>query len=77
MSTTPTPSPAPPTSKVGNILMIIDMGLKGLAMVPGVGAIPGLADIFLHIIQGGMAAYQAETGMPLDLTKIPQEDLVP
>jgi hypothetical protein len=57
--------------------MIIDMGLKGLAMVPGVGAIPGLADIFLHIIQGGMAAYQAETGLPLDLTKIPQETLVP
>ena len=60
-------------SKVATILAIIDAALKGLAAVPVVGGAAQLADIFVSIIKNGMAAYQAETGQPLDLTKIPLE----
>lgn len=75
MSTTPTPTPAP--SKVQSILTIIDAALQGLSLLPVVGAPAGLADVFLNILRGGLDAYQAETGQPLDLTKIPMEALVP
>lgn len=71
MSTSPTPAPTP--SKVATILAIIDAALKGLSAVPIVGGPAALADIFVSIVQNGMAAYQAETGQPLDLSKIPLE----
>ena len=77
MSTTPTPSPAPAGSKLSNILLIIDAALKGLSLVPGVGAPAGLADVFLNILRGGLSAYQAEAGQPLDLTKLQVEDQLP
>jgi hypothetical protein len=76
MNTTPTPSPAPPASKLSNILLIIDAALKGLALVPGVGAPAGLADVFLNILRGGLAAYQAEAGQPLDLSKLLPESQI-
>lgn len=75
MSTTPVPTPAP--SKLDNILALIDAALRGLALVPIVGAPAGLADVFLNILRGGLSLYQQETGQPLDLTKIPQEEPVP
>ena len=75
MSTTPTPQPTP--SKLSTILAIIDAALKGLSVVPIVGGPAALADIFVSIIQNGMAAYEAEAGQPLDLTKIPLETPVP
>lgn len=70
MSTTPVPTP----SKVQNILAIIDAALKGLTLIPVVGTVAGLGDIFLNILRGGLNAYQAEVGAPLDLSKIPYED---
>ena len=69
-------APAPPT-KLQNILQIINAALQGLQLVPVVGPFAGLANIFLGILQNGLATYQAETGQPLDLTKIPQEALLP
>ena len=74
MATTPiTPSP----DKLSGILAIIDAALKGLALFPVVGAPAGLADVFLNILRGGLSAYEAEAGQPLDLTKIPLESLIP
>jgi hypothetical protein len=61
------------TPKVLTILGIIDAALKGLSQLPVVGAPTGIADIFVNILRGGLAAYQAETGLPLDLTKLHQE----
>ena len=75
MSTSPPVVVAPtPTSKVQNLLAIIQAAITGLTLVPGpVGADAGLAGIFIGILNSGLAAYQAETGKPLDLTKIPLE----
>ena len=76
MASNPAPVSAAP-SKLQLILMIIQAALTGLSAVPGIGSIPGLAELFLKILQNGLAAYQAETGQPLDLTKIPLEQPVP
>lgn len=74
MSATPvTPSP----SKLALILSIIQAALSGLTLVPGVGSIAGLSGILLKILQSGLAAYEAEAGQPLDLSKIPIEQPVP
>lgn len=64
-------------SKAQLILAIIQAALAGLAAIPG-GQLPSAAGLaFIGILQNGMAAYQLETGQPLDLTKIPQETPVP
>lgn len=60
-------------SKLQNILGIVDAALKGLAQIQTAATPAGIADIFVHILQGGLAAYQAETGQPLDVTKLHQE----
>ena len=80
MSTSPTPpvvvvgtgTPAQP-SKLSLILAIIQAALAGLTAVPVIGPEAALANAFLAILRNGLAAYQAETGQPLDLTKIPLE----
>jgi hypothetical protein len=60
-------------TKVQTILQIIQAALTGLQLVPGVGAPAAVAGVFLSILTNGLTAYQAETGQPLDLTKIPLE----
>jgi hypothetical protein len=79
-SPTPTPSPAPPT-KLQNILSIINAVLRGLSLIPGIGAGAAVAGSIEEVLQGiltnALAAYQQETGKPIDLTAIPQEALVP
>lgn len=64
-------------SKGSLILLILNAALAGLAVVPGVGAGAIAAEYFIQIIQAGMAAYQKETGQPIDLTKIPLETPAP
>jgi hypothetical protein len=68
--------PAAP-SKVSLILTIIQAALGGLTLIPGVGTVAGVSEIFVKILQTGLAAYQVEVGQPLDLTKIPIETPVP
>ena len=68
MSTTPTP-----TSKLQTILAIINAALQGLTLVPGIGGAAQLGLTFESILKNALAAYQAEAGQPIDLTKIPIE----
>lgn len=60
-------------SKAQLILAIIQAALAGLSTIPAAGVAAGAGLAFVQIIQSGMAAYQAETGKPLDLTQIPLE----
>lgn len=77
MSTTPPIVPAPAPSKVQTILSIINAALSGLTLVPGLAVPIGIEQAFQSILTNALAAYKAETGLPLDLNKIPQEALVP
>jgi hypothetical protein len=74
MATTPV-SAAP--SKLQTILQIIQFALAGLSAVPVVGPGAALAGAFIQIFQNASALYQAETGQPFDVTKIPLETKVP
>ena len=69
-------TPATP-SKLSLILAIIQAALAGLSAVPIIGPESALAGVLLKILMNGLAAYQAETGQPLDLSKIPLETPVP
>jgi hypothetical protein len=71
-----TPSPAPPT-KLQSILSIINLALQGLSAIPALTLPIAVEQTFQGILTNALAAYQAENGAPLDLTKIPQEALVP
>jgi hypothetical protein len=73
---TPTPSPAPP-SKLQNILSIINLALQGLSTIPVLSLPIALEQTFQKILTNALAAYQQETGQPIDLSKIPQETPVP
>ena len=68
-------SPNPP-SKVQTILSIINAALQGLSLIPGLGAPVAIEQTFQRILTNALAAYQAETGQPIDLTKIPLETKV-
>jgi hypothetical protein len=80
MSTPPIPSPAPPT-KLQNILSIINLvlqGLSGIAPLLGPAGLPvaagiKLEQVFQGILTNALNAYQQETGLPIDLNKIPPE----
>ena len=71
MSTSPNPVTAP--SKVQTILAIVNAALQGLSLVPGLQAPIAIEQTFQKILTNALAAYQAETGQPIDLTKIPLE----
>ena len=73
MSTSPTPSPAPPSSKLQNILSIINLALQGLSAIPVLSVPIALEQTFQKILTNALAAYQQETGQPIDLSKIPFE----
>ncbi len=77
MATTPTPSPNPPGSKLSAILNIINIVLGALSTIPGLGAPIAVEQALQKILSNALAAYQAETGQPIDLSKIPQEALLP
>jgi hypothetical protein len=72
MATIPTPSPAPPT-KLQNILSIINLALQALSTIPILGVPIAVEQAFQKILTNALAAYQQETGQPIDLSKIPQE----
>jgi hypothetical protein len=78
MATTPTPVPS--TSKIQNILGIINLALQGLTIAASFTPIGGavvsavkLEQLFQGMLQNALAAYQAEAGQPIDLTQIPLE----
>lgn len=60
-------------SKQSLILEIIQLALDGLQAVPVTAAPAALTSVFLGIYQKATATYQAETGQPFDVTKIPLE----
>lgn len=76
MASTPTPVPPSP-SKLTTILSIINGALQGLTLIPGLGAGVAAAVAIEQALQGilgnALAAYQAEAGQPIDLSKIPLE----
>jgi hypothetical protein len=76
---TPNPTPAPVTapSKLTSILSIIQLALTVLQTIPVIGGDAALANSLLGILTNALNLYQAEAGVPLDLTKIPLESLVP
>jgi hypothetical protein len=61
------------------ILEILQAALGGLAALgkSKVSVDAGIATSFVAIVQKAQAAYEAATGAPLDLTKIPIETPVP
>ena len=78
----PSPSPAPP-SKVQNILGIISSALQGLTLIgsltpagPAIAAAVAIEQVIQGILSKALLAYQAETGQPIDLSKIPLETAV-
>lgn len=81
---TPAP-PALPTSKLDHILGYLEgaaavTAAYGAAAGPQGAAIAGiatLADYFLKIAQASVAAHEAVTGKPLDMSTLHQIDLVP
>ena len=64
-------------SKIQTILLVIQTALSALSNLPVVGPEAALAAAFLKIYQNAAALYQAETGQPFDVTKIPLETKVP
>lgn len=76
MSTAPTPA-TPSTSKLQTILTIIQLALVGLKSVPITAGPAALAGAFLSIFQNATTLYEAESGQPFDVTKIPIEQPVP
>lgn len=63
-------------SKLQTILTVIQLALGALSKLPVVGPEAALAAVFLQIYQNAAALYQAETGQPFDVTKIPLESKV-
>jgi hypothetical protein len=81
MSTPITPAvPAAPNSTLDRLLKILDAGLQSVAALTTGTPISGgatVADLLLQMGIHAKTAYEAETGQPYDLSKIPQEDLIP
>lgn len=80
--TPPTPAGAgqdtAPADALTRVLSIIDLGLKSAGALTGgpLGAGLNLADALLKIGAHARAVYEAETGTPYDLSKVPLEDHV-
>jgi hypothetical protein len=75
MSTPPVVTPQP--SKLQLILSIVNLALQGLSTIPALSLPIAIEQTFQGILTKALAAYQAETGAPIDLTKLPQEALIP
>ena len=63
----------PVTSKLSNILEIINFALQALALIPALAGPIALEQAIQRILMNALAAYQAETGKPFDITNIPIE----
>ena len=61
------------TSKLSNILEIINFALQALALIPSLAGPIALEQAIQRILMNALAAYQAETGRPFDITNIPLE----
>ena len=57
-------------------LEILQIALNTLASIPATAPASEIGDVLLTIIQKAMAGFQAASGGPLDLTKIPIETKV-
>ena len=66
-----------PPSKLQTILAIINAALQGLTLIPGLGIPVAIEQAFQSILTNALAAYKAESGQPIDLSKIPFEQKVP
>lgn len=73
----PVTPPLPTISKASLILTILTVSLQGLSAIPVIGPEASAAAYFIKIIQAATQAFHQETGQPIDLTKLPLEDLVP
>lgn len=62
---------------VTEILAIIQIALQALAAIPATSADSAIASALVTILQRALLAYQAATGQPLDVTKVPFEAPVP
>ena len=63
-------------SKAQLILLILQTALTTLSGIPITAPEAAIGKGLVTIIQSAMAAYQLETGKPIDLTQIPQETKV-
>ena len=59
------------------MILQLAIGAAGGLLTGGIGADVKIAGVLLQIAQHAAAAYHAETGTPIDLSKIPQEDVIP
>jgi hypothetical protein len=61
------------------LLAILGVVTEALGTAVGgpIGTGLKFADFFIQIAQHASAAYEAETGQPLDLAKIPREEPLP
>ena len=75
MSTTPIPVPG--TSTVSTWLAVLTASLNALAVIPGIGADAAIAGAFISIITAAVTSIRSQTGLPIDLTKIPIEPQLP
>lgn len=75
MSTSPAITPKALT--VTNILKILQLVLAALSVLPVIGTDAALVSALIAVYQKAAAAYEAATGQPFDVTKIPIEDVVP
>ena len=57
-------------------LEILQLALATLSVIPATAPEAALGGVLVQIIQKAMAGYQAASGAPLDLTKIPLETKV-
>jgi hypothetical protein len=70
MSTTPTPHTG---LSAATFLQILQIAMIALSVIPATAPEALAAEALIGIIQKAMAGYQAASGQPLDLTKIPLE----
>ena len=73
-TTTITATTTPAPSKLQTILSIIQAALSGLSVA---GLPTALEAVFVDILQSALAAYQAESGQPLNVLNIPIETPLP
>jgi hypothetical protein len=63
--------------RLAEVTSILQGALQILGMFPGTAPEAALGSLLLQIISGAVARIQAETGKPIDLSKIPYEAPLP
>lgn len=83
MSTTSTPAPSSPVTvslaggTLNDILAILSAALGVLSAIPVTAPAAGIALVVEQIIVAAVQRIEAQTGQPIDLTKIPVESPLP